>query len=303
MKEKIDQGKYIGLRPDVEIKEAKAFLSGKEIGEIELDSESQPVLLALLTLLDGTRTVAGIVAELQSKEIAEAAVISCLNFLLESGFIYQFSRSKDIYIAANYAWRSPNPEEILNKLAQAQVLLQGQQNFCQLIAEGLTRSGVGTKVIPTSEEWETFASLADLIILFGETGEQVLAVNSWCVKNNKPLIVGWWKNFTISFGPILVPGVTACQACIYERQGNIAYPDLANTCQAGSYPMVVSAANLLAGICAEFLSGAGLSRALTSIHEIDIRSVTFADYPALKNPRCRVCSRLKTYPEGAVIDV
>ncbi|GET42334.1 ThiF family adenylyltransferase [Microseira wollei] len=302
MKEKIDQGKYIGLRPDVEIKEAKAFLSGKEIGEIELDSESQPVLLALLPLLDGTRTVAGIVTELQSKEIAEAAVISCLNFLLESGFIYQFSRSQDIYIAANYAWRSPNPEEILDKLAQAQVLLQGQQNFCQLIADGLTGAGVGTKVIPTSEEWETFASFADLIILFGESWEKVLAVNSWCVKNNKPLIVGWWKNFTVSFGPILVPGVTACQACIYERQGNIAYPDISNTCQAGSYPMVVSAANLLAGICLEFLSGAGLSRALTSIHEIDIRTVTFADYPALKNPRCRVCSRLKTYPEGAVID-
>ena len=303
MKETIDQGKYIGLRPDVEIKETKAFLSGKEIGEIELDSESQPVLLALLPLLDGTRTVAGIVTELHSKKIAEAAVISGLNFLLESGFIYQFYRNQDIYQAANYAWRSQNPEEILNKLAQAQVLLQGQQNFCQLIAQGLTGSGVRSQVIPTSEEWETFASVADLIILFGETWEQVLRVNSWCVKHNKPLIVGWWKKFTVSFGPILVPGVTACQACIYERQGNIPYPDLSPSIpQAGSYPMVLSVANLLAGICAEFLSGAGLSRALTSIHEIDLRSVTFAEYPALKNPRCRVCSRLKKYPEGALID-
>lgn len=303
MKETIDQGKYIGLRPDVEIEEAKAFLSGKEIGEIELDAESKPVLLALLPLLDGTRTVAGIITELQSKKIDETAVISCLNFLLESGFIYHFSQPEDIYIAANYAWRSHNPEEILNKLAQAQVLLQGQQNFCQLIAQGLSASGVKVKVIPTSEEWETFASLADLIIAFGETWEQVLAVNSWCVKNNKPLIVGWWKKFTISFGPILVPGVTACQACIYERQGNSPYPDLSPSIpQAGSYPMVVSAANLLAAIGVEFLSGAGLSRALTSMHEIDLRSVTFAAYPALKNPRCRVCSRLKTYPEGAVID-
>ena len=302
MKEKIDQGKYIGLRPDVEIKEAKAFLSGKEIGEIELNSESQPAFLALLPLLDGTRTVEGIVTALQSKKIGESAVISCLNFLLESGFIYQFWQPQDIYIAANYAWRSPNPQEILDKLAQAQVLLQGQHNFCQLIAQGLTGSGVRSQIIPTSEEWESFASLADLIIVFGETWEQVLAVNSWCVKNHKPLIVGWWNKFTITFGPILVPGVTPCQACIGERQGKVPYPDLANTCQAGSYPMVLSAANLLAGICAEFLSGAGLSRALTSIHEIDLRSFTFAAYPALKNPRCRVCSRLKVYPEGAVID-
>lgn len=303
MKEKIDQGKYIGLRPDVEIKEAKAFLSGKEIGEIELDSESQPAFIALLPLLDGTRTVEGIVTALQSKIISEAAVISCLNFLLESGFIYQFGRPQDIYIAANYAWRSPNPQEILDKLAQAQVLLQGQHYFCQLIAEGLTGSGVQSKIIPTSEKWESFASQADLIILFGESSERVLAVNSWCVKNHKPLIVGWWKKFTVTFGPILVPGVTACQACIYERQGNVPYPDtLPSTPQAGSYAMVVSAANLLAGICVEFLSGAGLSRALTSIHEIDLLSVNFAAYPALKNPRCRVCSRLKTYPEGSVID-
>ena len=307
MSKKIDQGKYIGLRPDVEIKfeqqEVKAFLEGKEIADIELDCESHLVFLALLPLLNGTETVEAIITALQSKGIAKEAVISCLYFLLESGFIYQHSRSGDIYQAASYAWRSPNPQEILDKLSLSQVLLQGQENFCQLIAAGLTGSGMRSlKILPASDEWEIFASNADLIILFGETWEQVLTVNSWCVKNRKPLIVGWWKKFTVSFGPILVPGVTACQACIYERQLNIPYPDLSNTCGAGSYPMVLSAANLLAGIGVEFLSGAGLSRALTSIHEIDLRGVTFASYPALKNPRCRVCSRLKTYPEGAVID-
>lgn len=318
---KIDQGKYIGLRPDVEIKvtqtqEAKAFLESKEIAEIELDSESHPVFLAVLPLLNGTKTVASIITAVKPIGIAEEATISCLNFLLESGFVYQFSRLEDSYQAANYAWRTNEPQEILDQLAKVKVIVQGQQKFCTLIAEGLTKSGIeSVKIIPNSAnetepnltninpEWEAWASQADLIILFGEPWQQVLAINAWCVKNHKPLIVGWWKNFTVSFGPVLVPRVTACQACIHERQGNIPYPDITpSDSQAGSVPMVLSAANLLAGIAIEFLSGAGLSRALTSIHEIDLRRASFTSYPALKNPRCRVCSRLKTWPEGSVID-
>lgn len=310
---KIDQGKYIGLRPDVEIKvthtqEAKAFLESKEIAEIELDSESHPVFLAVLPLLNGTKTVASIIAKLQPIGIAEEATISCLSFMLESGFVYQFSLLQDSYQAANYAWRTNDPQEIIDQLAKVKVIIQGQENFCDRIAEGFLKSGIeSVKIIPNltniSPEWEAWASQTDLIILFGEPWQQVLAINTWCVKNHKPLIVGWWKNFTVSFGPVLVPRVTACQACIHERQGNIPYPDITpSDSQAGSIPMVLSAANFLAGLAIEFLSGAGLSRALTSIHEIDLRRASFTSYPALKNPRCRVCSRLKTWPEGSVID-
>jgi molybdopterin/thiamine biosynthesis adenylyltransferase len=313
MKKKTDQAQYISLRPDVEIqfsqtKATKAFLAGKEIAEIELDDESHPVFLILLPYLDGTKTVEAIIKALQAKNIAESAIVSCLDFLQESGFIYQFSRPQDIYQAANYAWRTDKPQEILDRLAKSRVLVQGQKDFCEFIADGLIAGGVNfVKAFPSATPlnlaWEAWAKNADLVILFGESSEQVSEVNAWCVKNQKALIVGWWRKFTVSFGPILVPGVTACQTCIHERQGNLPYPDLSSgKSLAGSLPMVISSANFLAGICIDFLSGAGLSKSLTSIHEIDLRLASFADYPALKNPRCPVCSRLKTYPEGAVID-
>lgn len=316
MEEKINREQYVSLRPDVELnftqfQEAKVFLDHKEIADIELDAQSHPVFLLLLPWLDGTKTVQEIITILEPEGITEETILSCLDFLRQSGFIFQFSRAQDIYQASNYAWRNSNPQKILDRIAKAKVFLQGQESFCHLIAEALKGAGVESEQIfsafidcsPKDNEWKVLASEADLIILFGEPWEQVEAVNSWCVKHHKPLMVGWWQGFQVSFGPILVPGVTACQSCIYELPGNVKYPNISrNNYQAGSFPMVLAAASLLAGICVEFLSGASLSRTLTSVHEINLRHASFTNYPVLKNPRCRLCSRLKTWPEGAVID-
>lgn len=313
---KTDRGQYIGLRPDIEIEflqfqEAKVFLERKEIADIELDSESNPVFQAVVPLLDGSRTVESVIAHLQQANIAEDTILACLDFLMQSGFIFQFDRPHDLHQAASFSWRTNDSQEILDRIAKSTVCLQGKDPFIHLISEGLTGAGVqNIKRLPATinsteiaSEWESGAADADLIILFGEPWEWVVTVNAWCIKNSKPLIVGWWQRNLISFGPIFIPGVTACPLCINERQGQSHYPDLRQAIpQAGSFPMVSCAANLLAGICVEFLGLGTLTRPLTSIHEIDLRQVKFIAYPALKNPRCRACSRLKTWPEGAVID-
>jgi len=152
-------------------------------------------------------------------------------------------------------------------------------------------------------EWNASASEANLIISFNESWKQVLDISLWCISNKKPLIVGSWKGFVVSFGPVFVPGVTACPGCVNDYQRGPFPVNLEpNKIQAGSYPMISCAANLLAGICVEFLSGANLSRILTSIHEIDLRYASFRVHPAIKNPRCKICGRLNTYPEGTVIN-
>lgn len=66
--------------------------------------------------------------------------------------------------------------------------------------------------------------------------------------------------------------------------------------------MIGVAANLMAGVCLEFLSGAPFSPLTSSVYEIDLQLADCRHYPALKNPRCEVCGRLTSQPELAAID-
>lgn len=299
---------YISLRPDIEIQntqlqEAKVFLQGGYVAEIELDTQSRPVFEAVLSLLEGNHTIDSIINHLEQKGFAQEDVLSHLDFLLKSGFIFQFANAKDKIQAAGYGWRIPNPQAILARLAEVQVHLFGESVFYQYLSQGLKDGGVNLLFFSKdadsqTQDWQTHIQDTDLIIVFNQPWEQVLAVNFWAVEHKKPLLVGWWEKFTVTFYPLFMQGVTACPSCLKER---LTYPHQITKIQAGSLPMVAAAANFMAGLAVDFLSGATFTSALSSIHEINLRQAQFLTYPALKNPRCHVCSRLNHSPEGAVI--
>lgn len=314
MKHPIIPSQYIALRPNLKIEKGSdasvaVLLDGREIADIASGKAVELILTSILVCLDGTKTAAEIIKILENDGVKPVDVIDCLEFLLESGFLYQFEQSKDSYSASYYANRTYQPQKILDCISKAEVLVCADLYFSQLLTDSLAKTGVlNLSEIPYSDLevnnfllWEKQLDTADLIVLFNVDLEKVMSMNDWCVKHDKALVVGWWNGTKIWFGPFLVPHVTACQSCLSERLQHLHQNRIGNV-RSGTLPMIATAANLLAGLCVEFISGAVMNKALTSIHEVDLKNISFQVHSTIKNPRCRVCSRLLKYPEGAIIN-
>jgi bacteriocin biosynthesis cyclodehydratase domain-containing protein len=318
MKHPIILDRYIALRPNLKIEKGLdgstvVLLDGCEIADITSGTRAEPILDSILIYLDGGKTAAEIIEHSGKNDIKPADVIDCLEFLLESGFLYQFDRVEDIHSTSHYANRTYQPQKILAHIAKSKVLMCGEPYFSGLVADSLINTGIinlvqaSCPIVETDKteaylSWNKLAETADLIVLFNVNLDEVLFINAWCVERNKVLVVGSWNRSTIWFGPFLIPHVTACQSCLRERLQHWHQNNYLNSVQSGTLPMVATAANLLAGLCVEFLSGSTLNKALTYIHQIDLQNISFLVHPTIKNPRCRVCSRLLKYPEGAAIN-
>ncbi len=316
MKHPITLDRYIALRPNIKIEKGSdgsrtVLLDNREVADIASGEGIEIFLTSLLIYLDGTKTAAEIIKYSEKDGVEVTHTLGCLEFLLESGFLYQFDRVEDMYSTSHYADRTYQPQQILDRITQSEVLVCGEPSFTRLVAESLTNAGVVHLVEISSSSleleelssWKKQAAAADLIVLFNVDLEKVLLINAWCVEQKKVLVTGFWNKSIIWFGPFLIPHVTACQSCLSERLQHWHQSNYLNSAQSGTFPMLATAANLLAGLCVEFLSGAALNKSLTSIYQIDLQNISFQVYPTIKNPRCGVCSRLLKYPEGAVIHV
>jgi bacteriocin biosynthesis cyclodehydratase domain-containing protein len=196
----------------------------------------QHLLPALLPLLDGTRTVAEVVACIG--EPVEPAVEKCLALLTQHGLLtagppFAASLPRPLAEAASFfaavAGASLSPAEALDRITSARVGVAGEGPAAAAAARALLRAGVGSVVrVPWEPDGTEWAGL-DLLLAAPGGAElpQLEALNRAAIE-----VGAVWMTLLpfdgrmAAIGPLFVPGETACYLCYrLRRAANLGYAD------------------------------------------------------------------------------
>lgn len=306
---KLQKDSFTGMRPDVLISfegENTVHLGDNAVGNLDMDEEAKSSLASLLPLLDGSRILRDIRQKAVNLNIAASNVDDCLQFLAKNGFLYQYRNAADAGHAARYSIRTSLPDIYLERIAGAAVVIIGEGAFPAMLEEAFSTAGIGqvTRLVDWCHELEP---PPQLVVAFGLSRSDFTSINSWSKRTSIPLLTSWLHGDNLCFGPLALPGKTACFECVFPavtENGSFPTP----TPEAvhflpGLQPLAVSAVSLIAGLSLDFLSGFGLPEYFTTLNRFNLVSGRISSKKILKNPRCPICGRLNTIPEGAVAGV
>ena len=302
--------RYLRLRPDVSLRSHDSAITvgsqGAGIAEIEVDGEAARCLALLLPVLRRGTAVDDVCASLETKEgCSPASIVEALNFLHEAGLLFGYEREEQGAHAARLSLITSRPQSRLDRIAASSVLVVGMSELSAAVVDGLGKGGVRyiDHCGPSGDLRERLGPI-DLCVSVNMPEARVHAMNRACVHERVPFAYAWWAGLKAWFGPVSIPRVTPCFACINTGLGRIPYP-LAEEHErrAGSAPMVQAAGYRMAGVLVDLLAGVRMPAVLSMCHEMDLITGESISHRTLKNPRCEVCSRLADNPEAASVNV
>jgi bacteriocin biosynthesis cyclodehydratase domain-containing protein len=252
------------------------------------------LLPALLPLLDGTRTRAELGGVLGSPAVP--AVEQALELLAQHGLLVEGAPEAGTAganaVAAGYGIA---PAVAAERLRAARIGVLGNARLAGDIARLLRRAGLGVERL----EWAPGRSieLAIVVPAPGEAGR----VDDWnrlaLEQGVRWICVRPFDGATATVGPLVVPGESACHACLLLRlAGHVDY--------AVDFPRIEAAATraetgpaleaIVAGLTAQLALGwvAGYDRRLPGLlHVLESGPpLTLTAHRVLRVPRCPVCS-------------
>lgn len=192
---------------------------------VTLEGRAAATLLpALLPLLDGTRTVEGLVRELGT--VTEPAVANALGLLARHGLLLDGPPGLDgdgppgavaaaLFVASTT--RRTSPREARGALAAARVVVAGSGAAARELAALIADAGVGTVLrTPLAE------AACDVVVAVpsGEEVRRLDEVNGRCLDAGRP----WFQVLPsdgrlVVVGPLFLPGLSACHVCYRLRRG------------------------------------------------------------------------------------
>ena len=304
---KLDEIFFTGIRPDVYISlegTNTVHLGENVIGNLDVDKEAKSSLAFLLPLLDGSRVLKDIRQQAADINIAKNNIEECLQFLAENGCLYQHRDVADAGHAARYASRTFHPDIYLDRVAEAAVTIIGEGSLPDLLKEYYIAAGIGrvTSCAMGNHEQDNSPNLA---VVYSLSQSAITTINSWSKRTNTPLLATWLNGEDLCFGPLVLPGKTACIDCFFS---NVPEKDYFSNTQTplhlpGIHLLAASAASLIAGLSQDFLSGFGLPEYFSTFNRFNLGSGCISSLKIFKNPRCPTCGRLHAMPEGTVVGV
>jgi hypothetical protein len=296
---------FIGLRPDVAISflsdHAVVSVSGQEAAYLRYDQDALQLTKALLVQLGEAKSFDQIIKDLG--EWKPDDINLALTQLKELGLLYKYNKCSSPAQAAGFSTITYYPDLLQERIAGTRILIFDREDeFSEALAIGLHESGVqfisrnsdGKALNNDENDLASLLGLHDLIIEFGLSADEVADLNRHCIATGRPFLYGWWQGFDIHFGPLVVPGKSACFTCLNLGMGRIPYPKGLQV-SAGSKVRIMSAAFSMAALVVDYL--AGMEEQVLYRHwEIDLREGSTTLHSVLRNPRCPQCSRLQKYP-------
>ncbi|NIA19283.1 MAG: hypothetical protein GWP07_02460 [Xanthomonadaceae bacterium] len=296
---------FIGLRPDVSISfmpdHAVVSVSGQDAAYLRYDQDALQLTKALLVQLGEAKTFAQIIKNLDEWRTNDINL--ALTQLKELGLLYKYNKCSSPAQAASFSTITYHPDLLQERIAGTRILIFDREDeFSEALVLGLHASGVQSisrnsdckTVLNDENAWASLIERHDLIIAFGRSADEVAALNRHCIATGKPFLYGWWQGFDIHFGPLVVPGKSACFTCLNLGMGRIPYPK-GSQVSAGSKVRIMSAAFSMAALVVDY--SVGMEEQVLYRHwEIDLREGSTTLHSVLRNPRCPQCSRLQKYP-------
>lgn len=250
------------------------------------------LLPAVLPLLDGTRTPAEIVEQLDPR--LEAAVENAVAVLGRHGLLTEGPPldPDDAVLPTAHALATAtgeSPAVVAARLRASCVELVGPASATEPLARLLLRSGIGVR--PSGGEGR-------LVVAVGLPPTELAALNRDLHGRRVPwLPVGCFDGRLAEIGPLVVPGETACAECVRIRRRSTSGCAADHLTLAAVGPAAVTPpalATLVAALAADLavrwlgIADPTVPGALTTV-TLD-PGPTIARRPLLRVPRCPVCS-------------
>jgi bacteriocin biosynthesis cyclodehydratase domain-containing protein len=263
---------------------------------------------ALLPLLDGTRALEEIVAQLGAP--ARPAVEQALALLSGRGLLTEgppldelpepFAASAESLAATRRD--SPSPSTVRRRLREARVAVAGAPRLAAALTRELLRAGVGRV---DHVDWEATGLDATHDVAVAAAGPAELAeLGDWDRRRNDDgvpwLALPPFDGRLAPIGPLVVPGETACLACYRLRRA--ATSDCREELRAlehtpSSARAATSLETLVAGVAALALLRylAGLDPTLPgSFYALEAGiPLSLSRHRVLRVPRCPACSEVE----------
>ena len=258
---------------------------------------AERLLPHLLPLLDGTRTVADVVAELG--EPVRLAVEHALELLRGHDLLTVAApadaatgarRSAELLSAVDPVGRTV--AELHARLGDVDVHVLGRAPAAELVARLVQASGAGSVA---RLEWDELPP-ADALVVAAPSGEELVKLGDW---NRRAHDAGaaWMQVLPFdgrmaAVGPVVVPGQTACHECFrLRRDSTIApFPDRASGRYAGSPALDGLLASLSALVALRWLAAGDVSEAGVLIAVELTPELRCTRHFVYRVPRCPVCS-------------
>lgn len=245
-------------------------------------------------------------------------------FLLDNDHISDIDIQKETNADVFYWQLGKRPNDLLNLFDNHRIGLAGVNKLSIKICECLKTAGfknidfveyfpveaknvIGVKSIITQltlDEWKKncLDTNSNIIIGCSEFGGQVLLLelNQWCVENNIAFIPVVMDQMKGQVGPLVMPGITACLACLRARQNAHLYkPDLERYTEqyaidggtvAAVHPSILNTTAELAAF--ELIKAFGHLKPeyKASFIEVDLINGRVESSQVLRLPRCPICS-------------
>jgi bacteriocin biosynthesis cyclodehydratase domain-containing protein len=183
---------------------------------VSLDGAAVHALVPrLLRLLDGTRSVEAVVAELGER--ARPAVVRAIGALVEAGVVVEGPSTASPAALVHAARSRVAPRESADRIADAAVAVVGSSDAAELLPRLLFQSGV---VSVDCASWSATPAV-DLAVVAPAPFELPLlrAWNRRMLETDTPwLLVLPYDGRFASLGPLVLPGDTACHECLRRRR-------------------------------------------------------------------------------------
>jgi hypothetical protein len=196
------------------INSSRVFIVGEERA-VMLD---RPVDVAILPLLDGSRTLESVVAEV-SDRFAVADVFRSIKRLEALGLLSEGRPDLPERELAYWDAVGLEASRISEVLPTKSVQLAGiGGRDVEPFAAALRQAGIGVEIADTSNLAPAAAQPSLLVVLADDYLEPELAgLNETMLQRSAPWLLAKPSGITAWLGPLLVPGSTGCWACLRQR--------------------------------------------------------------------------------------
>ena len=295
------------LRPDIRLLQDGATISvfvGDEIaGELVLAQDQVAALHDLSSaetgLFDETSTLKWLIKRGHKETCAQ----SVLDILVETGLAVRYAASIDAEKAAYIGTWTSHVDAVAGLLAASRVVMVDMGESGDDLARELSGWGIKAETLSDSlpsREWtnDEAGQKPSLIIAVNTDSVKTENQTRWCLDHGVPLLTISNSDDAMEIGPVFIQGVTPCPHCNPNQIGC----DAVERTFARNYKSNILN-NFVARLVVDCLAGCPGGNTPFLRHRLDAAGNFIESYPAYRNPRCPVCSRLNQFPENAIIHV
>lgn len=275
-------------------------------------------LARLPALMDGTRSVAEIAADLESED--PESLRSTIHELEQKNIVLDAAETDHPSVSGYTSLHPSMLQDRMDEVTDADVLIVGADDPVRWAVDDLLEYGVSQlrvtsteastetdrrtlaedadRIVHDDRELAAIVAAVDLVVALERfPGEQLLrAVNEHAVESDTPLVTGSIDGVSGTVGPTVVPGRTACYECYRTRlaanttESEVFEPYRSGDASDGgvftAFERITTGYTTLAALN-YLLSGAGFTVGSQITFDFFDWSVEAND--VLKLPRCRCC--------------